>query len=279
MRLGGPVLDKTGSPDEWISALKKHGYRSAFCPLAPGASSAEVSAYREAAKKADIVIAEVGVWNNPLDPDPAKRKVARDDCKAALALAEEIGAKCCVNCAGTFHPGHWYGPHPDNLADRGIEAVAEACRDIIDAVKPKRTVYSLEPMGFILPDSVDAYEAIIKAVDRAGFGVHYDPVNLVNTPHRYFKQADLIREFVGRLGKHIRSCHVKDIMLQTDLTVYLKEVRAGLGQFDHVTFFREIERLDPEMPVLLEHLNTAEDYRLAGEFVRGKMREAGIPGA
>jgi len=278
MRLGGPVLEAVHSPQEWVAALKKLGYRSAFCPVQPGASSAEISAYAEAARRSDIVIAEVGVWNNPIDPDPVKSRKARKDCQEALALADEIGAKCCVNCAGTFNPDHWYGPHLDNLSQRGIEAVAEAARVIIDAVKPKRTFYSLEPMGFILPDSAESYEKIIAAVDREHFGVHYDPVNLVSTPHRYFSQAELIRDFIRRLGPRIKSCHVKDIRLMTDLTVYLKEVRAGLGEFDCGTFLAEIEKLDPEMPVLLEHLEKAEDYRLAGEYVRKKMREAGIPG-
>ena len=61
-----------------------------------------VQAYAAAAKAADIVIAEVGTWSNPLSPDEAKRKAALEKCKKGLALADEIGARCCVNITGSL---------------------------------------------------------------------------------------------------------------------------------------------------------------------------------
>jgi len=222
------------------------------------------------------VIAEVGVWNNPIDPDPVKRKAALDACKAGLAQADEVGARCCVNCAGTLHPTHWFGPHPENLTSRGMDLVVESIREIIDAVKPVRTWYSLEPMGFILPDSTETYQQILKAVDRDRFAVHFDPVNLISSPRKYFDSGQVTSEFIRVLGRHIKSVHIKDLTLTADLTVNLKEVRAGLGGFDCRTFFREINKLDPDLPVLMEHLNNEEDYRLAAEYLRIEMKEAGI---
>ena len=278
MRFGGPYLGKFESTGVWIDFLRKWGFRSTFCPLSPGADQKTVREVEKAAHDADIVIAEVGVWNNPLDPDPAKRKQALEACKAGLALADEIGASCCVNCAGTLHPSHWFGPHPGNLTSLGIQMVADSVREIIDAVKPRRTFYTLEPMGFILPDSAESYLQILKAVDRDRFAVHFDPVNLISSPRKYFSNGEVTREFVRVLGKHIKSCHIKDIILTPDLTVNLREIRAGLGEFDCRTFLREVEKLDPNMPVLMEHLEKEEDYRLAGEYIRAQMKAEGIAG-
>ena len=52
------------------------------------------------------------------------------------ALADAIGARCCVDIAGSFNPDSWFGPHPDNLSERFFDATVENARAIIDAVRP-----------------------------------------------------------------------------------------------------------------------------------------------
>src|SRR3712207_7752624 len=42
-----------------------------------------------------------------------------------------------------------YGPHPKNLSPEFFDATVENCRSIIDSVKPKRTKFTLEMMGWI----------------------------------------------------------------------------------------------------------------------------------
>ena len=54
VRLGGPLFDVINGPDEWVAALKKQGYRAAYCPVKPDASTDIINAYALAAKKADI---------------------------------------------------------------------------------------------------------------------------------------------------------------------------------------------------------------------------------
>ena len=98
LRLGGPVFGNPKGPDEWVAALKALGYRAAYCPVDAKAANDVVKAYEEAAKKADIAIAEVGAWgNNPISPDEKTRKESIANCQTQLALAERIGARCCVN--------------------------------------------------------------------------------------------------------------------------------------------------------------------------------------
>ena len=77
MRLGGPVFSKPDSPESWAQAVAAAGYRAASCPVAPGADASTIRAYETAARTADIVIAEVGAWSNPLSPDPATAAAAQ----------------------------------------------------------------------------------------------------------------------------------------------------------------------------------------------------------
>lgn len=268
IRLGGPVFKKYNNPEEWISALKDLDYKAAYCPVQPGESSDRIAQYKNAAKKADIIIAEVGAWSNPIDVDETKRKAALEKCINSLQLADEIGANCCVNISGSLNPEEWAGPNKDNLTTETFDLIVETTRKIIDAVNPKNTFYALETMPWSYPDSVESYEKLIEAIDRKQFGVHLDPVNLVISPQVYFKNGEMISEAIKKLGPYIKSCHAKDILLlDNELTPHLPEVRAGLGNLNYAVFLKELSKLD-NIPLMMEHLNSAEDYNLAAKYIR-----------
>ena len=275
MRFGGPVFAQWTDPDDWARAVKDLGYGAAYCPAEPTDDDAKVASYEKAAAKAGLVIAEVGAWSNPMSPDESAAKAAMAKCKASLALADRIGARCCVNIAGS--PGaQWDGPHPDAFKDATFDRIVAYVRQIIDAVKPKRSFYSLETMAWMPPDSADNYARLLKAIDRDRFAVHFDAVNLICSPQRYFDTGAVIREFVAKLGPHIRSCHCKDILLGTKLTTHLDEVRPGLGGLDYRTLLTQIDKLDADTPLMLEHLSTADQYAEAARHVRSVAAEVGV---
>jgi len=275
MRLGGLVFGDTSTPQKWVEAHRKAGFTAAFCPLANDADETTVRAYAQAARAADIVMAEVGVWNNPLDSDKEKAKKALADCRAALALAEKVGARCCVNIAGS-RGRQWDGPHEANLTDETFDMIVDTVRAIIDAVKPKRTFYTLEPMPWIYPDSADSYVSLVRAIDRKAFAVHYDPVNMITSPQKYYTNGAMIRDFVAKLAPHIRSCHCKDVILSPKLTTHLDETIPGRGGLDFKTYLTELNRLDRDMPLLVEHVHTPEDCAEGADHVRKVAAEIGV---
>jgi len=266
--IGGPVFTKYKDPDEWVEVLKKLKYNAAYCPLGLDTSSDEIKAYKIAAQKANIIIAEVGAWSNPIDPDPVKSKKSIEKCIKSLQLADEIGANCCVNISGSRNPNNWAGPHKENLTPGIFDLIVEITRNIIDAVKPKNTFFTLEAMPWSYPDSVESYQSLIKAIDRNQFGVHLDPVNLVISPQVYFKNGDMISEAFKKLGPHIKSCHAKDILLLDDKTTpHLPEVRPGLGNLNYAIFLKELSKLN-NIPLMMEHLSSVEEYDIAAEYIR-----------
>lgn len=275
MRLGAPVYPPQSDPETWIATLKKRGYRAAYCPVNADSSTAEIAAFASAAQKADIVIAEVGVWNNPLAIGEQERKRALEHCRRQLALAEEIGALCAVNVAGS-RSLVWDGPHPDNYSSETFDMIVEVVRAVIDEVRPRRTFYTLEPMPWIFPDSPDNYLELIHAVDRKQFAVHLDPVNMINTPRRYYSNGDFLRECFEKLGPYIKAVHAKDILLTDQFTIHLNEVRPGAGHLDYQTFLREMEKLPPDIPFMLEHLPNEEEYLESARFVRSVATELNI---
>ena len=99
---------------------------------------------------------------------------------------------------------------------------------------------------------------------------------MVNSPERYFRNGDLIRECFRLLGPHIRSCHAKDTRLSNSLTVHIDEVQPGLGTLDYATFLRELDRLDPDTTLIMEHLQTPEEYAAAATYIRGVATREGL---
>lgn len=268
VRLGGPLFQQYEDPDQWILLLRRAGYRAAYCPVNPGADESVIRAYKDAAGRHDMVISEVGAWSNPVDPDPEKAKEAIRKCIDGLELADLIGAKCCVNISGSRNRKYWAGPHRDNFSPEVFDLVVETTRKIIDAVKPSHTHFALEAMPWSLPDSTETYLQLIKAIDRPQFGVHLDPVNMIRSPREFFNNGALIREMFSKLGAYVLSCHAKDIVLREDNYIpQMDEVRAGLGNLDYGTYLQELAKLR-DVPLMMEHLETAEAYDRAAAYIR-----------
>ena len=274
IRLGGPVFGDLKDPQLWVKAVKAKGYAASYCPVSPGTDEKTVKAFEKAAKDADIIISEVGAWSNPISKNEKERNEALKKCKDALALADLIGANCCVNITGS-RGEKWDGPDPENLTKETFDIIVQSTREIIDAVKPVRTFYTLETMPWAYPDSPDSYLQLIKAIDRKQLGVHLDPVNMINSPERYYKNGAFIKDCFAKLGQYIKNCHAKDIRLGNNLTVHLDEVIIGTGGLDYRVFLTELSKLK-NVPLMLEHLKTAEEYDQAAAAVRKVANASGI---
>ncbi|WP_163382287.1 sugar phosphate isomerase/epimerase family protein [Cyclobacterium sp. SYSU L10401] len=276
VRLGGPVYQRYNSPEQWVSALQSKNYRAAYCPVSLDAGGDEIRAFEAAAEKADIVIAEVGAWSNPISPDKDMAREAFEKCTRSLQLAESIGANCCVNISGSKNPVHWAGPHQDNLTPDTFDQIVEVSRKIIDEVQPGRTYFALEPMPWAYPDSAESYLELIRAIDRKAFGVHMDPMNLIITPNLYYGNAAMIRSCFKKLGAHIRSCHAKDILIREDYYMpQFTEVQPGLGVMDYQVFLQELSQLKA-IPLMMEHLGSEEEYDQAAQYIREEGKKIGV---
>jgi sugar phosphate isomerase/epimerase len=104
LRLGAPVSEPSGDPESLARAHAAKGYRAAYCPSVDLADRERIRATAEAFARHDVVIAEVGRWVNLLDTDLAARRKNLATVTEGLALADAVGARCCVDIAGSFSP-------------------------------------------------------------------------------------------------------------------------------------------------------------------------------
>ncbi len=268
VRLGAPVQLKTEDPRELAREHRRRGYSAAYCPAVKLADSARIREIEQAFAAEDVVIAEVGAWRNLLDPDPQKRRENFAYVAERFALAEAVGARCCVDIAGSYNPKVWYGPHPRNFSQEFFDATVENVRKLIAEVKPKRTKFALEMMGWAIPEGPDDYLRLIRAIDRREFGVHLDVCNGINSPHRFYNNAAFTEECFAKLGRSIVSCHAKDLAWLPEMNLHFVEVVPGRGEVDYRPYLRGLAALAHEAPLMLEHLKTPEEYAEGAAYIR-----------
>ena len=267
MRLGTSSPLGHVSPEDWAQKQTALGCRTVVFPVQSNEPEKKIIAYKEAAEAAGLTIAEVGIWRNALSSDPDERKKNTDYCIEQLRLADFLGARCCVNVAGAFGE-RWDGPYRENYSDRARKETIQMVRQIIDTANVKNTYFTLEPMPWMIPTGPADYKRLLEEVERDRFAVHMDIINMTSSTDRYFHPEDLIDECVELLGDRIKSCHVKDVHLSGAYTAQLMECAPGEGEFPIRYYAEKMHAVDADMPMILEHLETDEQYITYMEYLK-----------
>ena len=258
-------------PQDWAAKHKALGLKSINFPVSFEAGEETYMAYKQAADEAGLVIAEVGVWRNTLAADPAERQQWIDYAIGQLRMAEQIGALCCVNVVGTPYGPRWDGGYRDNFSQELWQQAVKMVQQIIDAVKPKKTKFSIESMPWMIPSTPDEYVRLIDDVNRDEFAAHLDVVNMITSPEKYFYNDRFLHECFDKLKGKLVSCHLKDIRLKEEYTFQLEECACGDGSLDLELYAQLAEAENPDMPMIIEHLNTDEEYFESVKYVRNRL--------
>lgn len=277
MRLGTSSPLVYDSAAHWAEYQLELGCRTCVFPVQSSESGAKggdlekkIVDYRDAAAKAGITIAEVGVWRNALAKDPDERKKNIDYCVEQLRLADFVGARCCVNVAGTTG-ARWDGGYRENFSKEMRREIISVVREIIDRADPKNTYFTLEPMPWMVPTGPDDYLRLLDEVGRDRFAVHMDIINMISSADRYFHPEEFVDECAEKLGTGIRSCHIKDVHLNEAYTLRLEECPPGQGEFPLRYYAEKMNAIDPEMPMIVEHLKSDDEYPKYVEYLKKEL--------
>ena len=271
MYLGLSSSLKHSSPKEWAETHKALGLKSVVFPVDCNAGEKLIDAYKEEAEKHGLLIAEVGIWRNTLAADMAEREKWIDYAIRQLKMADKIGAACCVNVVGTPYGPRWDGGYRQNFSQELWQLAVKMIQRIIDEAKPVRTKFSIESMPWMIPSSPDEYVRLIKDVNRKEFGAHLDVVNMITSPERYFFNDKFLEECFSKLKGKICSCHLKDIRLKEEYTFQLEECACGQGTLDLELFAKLATAENAQMPMIIEHLSTDEEYLESLKYVQKRL--------
>lgn len=282
LKVGGhvfPEASQARDPEAIARQAKEMGYGAIYAPdYLTIDRPDEIRLARRVFEREGLIVAEAGYWENPLDTRPEVRRQVRDEMVRVYQMAEELGARCVVNTAGSYCEGPGYRNHnPKNFTQEHFEAAVEMARYFIDEVKPKNTYFTYEVFMYNSVDSPEAYDRILRAVDRRMFGAHIDLTNMMRSPRELYMGGDLARRCAKLFGDRIISTHIKGARLvRPAITTMIEETLPGEGEADLAPFIVEMAKLPNLVTMMTEHLNGREEYQRGFDNICRIARENGV---
>ncbi len=225
-----------------------------------------------------------GFWQNLVTTDEAERAESVETLQAAIRLAGWMGCRGIDTGPGSNsqrtqakgtdrHYGAWY-PHPDNWKPEARRQLVKSLKECAPAAEDSNVFLSMEGHQLVTLESAEVTAEILDEVGSHWVRSDYDTANWITLKEVYDTTTAVNRHF-DVLGKHIVSCHAKDIWAEDRLAVHLQDGCPGKGHMDFRTVMRRLEDLSPDYPLLPEGCTTEELPEVVALF-RGIADELGI---
>lgn len=215
-----------------------------------------------------------GFWQNLVNPDENGRAEAVRVVQGAIQLAGWMGSRGIDTGPGSMSPrGPWF-PHPDNWTPNARRQLVKSLKECAPVAQEHGVYLSMEGHQLVTLESAEVTAEILDEVNSPWVTSDYDSANWIGLKEVYDTTTAVNRHF-DVLGKHIVSCHAKDIWVEDKLCVHLQDGCPGKGNMDFRTVLRRMESLSPDFPVLPEGCGTDDLPQVVALF-RGFATELGI---
>jgi sugar phosphate isomerase/epimerase len=91
-----------------------------------------------------------------------------------------------------------------------------------------------------------------------------------------YHNGAVIDECFRKLGPFVVSCHAKDLAWEDYVQVCLREVIPGRGEIDYRAYLRGLASLPTDVPLMLEHLKTAEEFDEGRHHIQDVAHQMGL---
>jgi sugar phosphate isomerase/epimerase len=198
-----------------------------------------------------------GYWQNLITPDESARTESARTVQAALRLAGWMGARGIDTGPGSMSPhGPWF-PHPDNWTETSRRQLVKSLKECAPAAQDAGVFLSLEGHQLVTLESAELTAAVLDEVNSPWVKSDYDSANWI-TRENIFRTAEAVNQHFKVLGRHMVSCHAKDIWIENRLSLHLQDGCPGKGTMDFHNLFRWMEVLSPDYPVIVEGATSDE---------------------
>ena len=235
---------------------------------------------REQFARHGVALSQVSCYTN-LEAAPGatrERQMAR--LKEIIEFSALAGAGCVASGCGHMNPDRVddvFSAHPDNWTPVAMDRLVESCREAALWAEAAGVIFCIESWVILTLNSPQKMRELADRVNSPGFGLLFDPVNLMNLD-TYFRNGDVIREAFDLLGDRIKVVHAKDtILIDSAFTFHMSEAPIGKGRLDYETLLRCIAELqDEETPLHIEHLPGIDDIIQARDHIQSLADRIGV---
>jgi len=268
------LYEETDIPAAFWYAKEAGFRRGQVTSFIHGITADEVRRIGLAARKHGFRVDAVGCYINPLRLDDAGLHGV--DVTDWQTLAENMGmlggVERIVCWSGTL--GRMLeAPNLLNAEEETFNSLFIALNGLSERTRGLPVQILLEPhTAHILSDAA-ACVRLTRRFPGGGVKVVLDAPHLL--PAKAYALRDVrIPEMVAEIAPAVGMVHLKDFTLGED--GQRQFWRAGEGGLDYGAYLRAVARVLPEVPVVIEQVQTVEEMRAAREFVQGVLKENGI---
>jgi sugar phosphate isomerase/epimerase len=233
------------------------GYRgiSIFFQQPLAADWAAVRRLKSILVEADLEVAQANGWYEVLvHPDEHLRSEGVRGLQALTQIGRALEAHTVYVRPGSLSAaGAWY-PHPDNYAPRTFDRLVDSLRQATQIAQAEGMSLALEGHVLSLLDTPERMRDVIEAVSSPALRFNTDPVNFIGTVKDAYDPRRVLDELAALLGQYTVAAHLKDMAVQDRLVLHIDEVVIGEGTMDYGRLLRQMEKIDPDMYGIIEHL-------------------------
>jgi sugar phosphate isomerase/epimerase len=209
-------------------------------------------------------------------PDPEIRRAELERLRAAFDTARDLGAEMIISGCGSWHPSHFYGPHPANHTPAARAYLVDSLRVAAPWAEAAEVVLALECHVTTALDTPAHIREVLEAVASPWVRANFDPVNLLGDLDAVWDNANAMRTMWDTIGTgYAASAHIKDVRPDAELVVHVSEAPPGQGALDLDVFFEVCQRLGDRAALIVEHLPRDEALAAIG-YVKLEAERRGI---
>ena len=235
---------------------------------------AEIKRLKAILDTAGLEAAQANGWYEALvNPDDNLRAAGVKGIQALTRIGRQLNASTVYVRPGSLSPtGHWY-PHADNHIQATFDRLVDSLKQAAAVAKSEGMTLAIE--GHVLSplDSARKMRDLLDAVASPALKFNVDMVNFIGSVMDVHHTARVINEVFDLLGKDTVAAHVKDVDLEDELVLHIKEVVMGTGTMDQGLILRRMAASCPDIYCLVEHLPDALVPQARAAFVVAAERE------
>ena len=247
---------------------------------------------RDAFRDANLPIIAVSAYTNFIHPDPVKRQANIDYLKMMIRYARDLGCPYVASETGTYNEESDWVWDDRNGSQKVFDEAIAVIKDIAAYARDCGATFCVENYVNNTVGSVEKIQIMFDEVGHDGLALLCDPTNYFDDAH--FADIDgTINEIFDKLGPYFKFAHAKDIKKAVDTGEKHVDIdadeshtfrgagsielpSAGLGCLNYDLYVKRLAELHPNIPLIIEHVDSEDDIIRAKKFVDGVLKKAGV---
>ncbi|HET6450220.1 MAG TPA: sugar phosphate isomerase/epimerase [Spirochaetia bacterium] len=248
---------------------------------------------RDAFRDANLPICCISGYTNIIHPDPSERKKRVGYLKEIIRHARDLGVPYVISETGTFNTSSDWVHDPKNKTEAGYAEALSVIRELVVEAYNSGAVFLVENYVNNVIGSVEEVLRLFADVNHGSLGLLMDPTNYFDNANIDSVDTELNRIF-NALADRVCIAHAKDCRR----TARKEEKHAsnldaseahtfrgagdvelpapGLGSLNYDLYLKRLAEKNPNVPIIIEHVDGEGDIPRAKKFVDDKLRSAGV---